>query len=104
MASCVQFGLIACLPYLLQGAPQRVSVLLVDPIALQTGEHLQLLVGPQRQQVDDAIPKGTLEYGVVGKALANSVGWVDRCGALALRDHLWSRQRRLTDLDLLSFT
>lgn len=53
--------------------------------------------------MDDAIPKGTLEYGVVGKALANSVGWVDRCGALTLRDHIWSRQRRLTNLDLLSF-
>lgn len=52
--------------------------------------------------MDDAIPEGTLEYGVVGKALANSVGWVDRCGALALRDHLWSRQRWLADLDLLS--
>lgn len=90
------------LQYLLQGASQWVSVLLVDPIPLQTGKHFQLLIGPQGQQVDDAIPKGTLEYRVIGKALTNSVGWVDRCGALALWDHLWSRQRRLTDMDLLS--
>lgn len=52
--------------------------------------------------MDDAIPERPLGHRVIGKALTNSVGWVDGCGALALWDHLWGRQRRLTDMDLLS--
>lgn len=88
--------------YLLQHGSQGAAVLLVDPVPLQTGKHLQLLVGPQRHQVDEAVPEWPLRHGVVGKALADSVGWVDGCGAFAFWDHLWGKRRWLTDQDLLS--
>lgn len=88
--------------YLLQGGSQGVTVLLVDAVPLQTGQHLQLLVGPQRQQVNDAVTEGSLGHGVAGKALTDSVGWVDRRGALALGSDLRSRKRRFTDMDLFS--
>lgn len=88
--------------YLLQGGSQEVAVLLVDSVPLQAGEHFQLFVGPQRQQVDDAVTEGTLGHGVVGKALADSVGWVDGRGALALGSDLQSRKRWFADVDLLS--
>lgn len=52
--------------------------------------------------MDDAVPEGPLRHRVTGKALTNSVGWVDGCGALALWDHLWSRKCWLTDMDLFS--
>lgn len=88
---------------LLQGASQGVPVLLVDAVPLQTREHFQLLVGPQRQQVKDAVAEGPLGHGVVGKALADGVGWVDGHGALALGSDLRSRKRRFPDMDLFSF-
>lgn len=87
---------------LLQGGSQGVTVLLVDAVPLQAREHFQLFVGPQRQQVKDAVPEGPLGHGVVGKALADSVGWVDGHGALALGSHLRSGKRRFTDMDLFS--
>jgi len=90
-------------PYLLQGGPHGRAVLLVDAVPLQTGHHLQLLVGPERQQVDEPVPEGPLGHRVIGKALADGVGWVDGRGALTLRDHVCPRQRRLTAMDLLSW-
>lgn len=86
----------------MQGGSQGVTVLLVNAVPLQTSEHFQLLVGPQRQQVNDAVPEGPLGHGVVGKALTDSVGWVDGHGALALGSDLRSRERRFTDMDLFS--
>lgn len=52
--------------------------------------------------MDDAVPEGPLRHRVTGKALTNSVGWVDGRGALALWDHLWSRKCWLTDMDLFA--
>ena len=86
----------------MQGGSQGVTVLLVDAIALQTSEHFQLFVGPQRQQVNDAVTEGPLGHSVVGKALTNSVGWVDGHRALTLGSDLWSRKRRFADMDLFS--
>lgn len=86
----------------MQGGSQGVPVLLVDAVPLQARQHLQLFVGPQRQQVKDAVPEGPLGHGVVGKALADSVGRVDGHGALALGSHLRSGERRFTDMDLFS--
>lgn len=88
---------------LLQGGSQGVAVLLVDAVPLQAREHLQLLVGPERQQVKDAVPEGPLGHGVAGKALADRVGWVDGHGALALGSHLRSGERRFADMDLFSW-
>lgn len=87
---------------LLQGGSQGVAVLLVDAVPLQTRQHFQLLVGPERQQVNDAVPEGPLGHSVVGKALADGVGWVDGHGALALGSDLRSRKRRFTNMDLFS--
>lgn len=92
----------SCDSDLLQGGSQGVAVLLVDAVPLQTSEHFQLFVGPQRQQVNDAVPKGPLGHGVVGKALADSVGWVDGHGALALGSDLRSRKHRFADMDLFA--
>lgn len=86
----------------MQGGSQEVAVLLVDAVPLQAGEDFQLFVGPQRQQVDDAVTEGPLGHRVVGKALTDSVGWVDGRGALALGSDLRSRKRWFTDVDLLS--
>lgn len=88
--------------YLLQGGSQGVAVLLVDAVPLQTSEHFQLFVGPQCQQVNDAVTEGSLGHGVAGKALTDSVGWVDGRGALAFGSDLRSRKCRFTDMDLFS--
>lgn len=41
--------------------------------------------------MDEAVPEGSLGHGVIGKALTNSVGWVDGCGAFTLGDHVMAR-------------
>lgn len=39
--------------------------------------------------MNDAVSERPLRYRVIGKALTNSVGWVDGCGAFTLWDHFW---------------
>lgn len=87
---------------LLQGGSQRIAVLQVDAVPLQASEHFQLFVGPQGQQVNDAVAEGPLGHGVVGEALTDGVGWVDGRGALALGRYLRGGKGRFSDMDLFS--
>lgn len=86
--------------YLLQGAPKRVAILLADPVSLQPGQDLQLLVGAQSQQVDDALPVWPLGHWVVGKALADGVGWVHGGRPFPFWDGVRGRGSWLSDLHL----